>query len=45
MARVPKKQPKDDYNGNKDFSRSIDECYRAIREHKANGGKGWGGWE
>jgi len=45
LARVPPKRPKDDYDGNKDFSRSIDECYRAIRERKAKGGKGWGGWE
>jgi hypothetical protein len=37
-------KPKD-YDGTDDFSRSIDECYRAIRERKAKGGKGWGGWE
>jgi len=34
-----------DYNGPDDFARSIDEAYRAIRERKANGGPGWGGWE
>jgi DNA modification methylase len=34
-----------DYDGNDDFARSIDEAYRVIRERKANGGKGWGGWE
>lgn len=28
-----------------DFARSIDEAYRVIRERKAAGGKGWGGWE
>jgi hypothetical protein len=35
----------DDYNAADDFSRSIDECYRAIRERKAKGGPGWGGWK
>jgi DNA modification methylase len=34
-----------DYDGVDDFARSIDECYREIRERKAKGGKGWGGWE
>jgi N6-adenosine-specific RNA methylase IME4 len=29
------------YDGDDDFSRSIDECYREIRERKANGGPGW----
>jgi N6-adenosine-specific RNA methylase IME4 len=31
----------DNYNPTDDFSRSIDEAYRVIRERKANGGKGW----
>jgi site-specific DNA-methyltransferase (adenine-specific) len=35
----------DDYNPENDFARSIEEAYRVIRERKANGGKGWGGWE
>jgi hypothetical protein len=30
-----------DYDGADDFARSIDECYRAIRERKAKGGPGW----
>jgi site-specific DNA-methyltransferase (adenine-specific) len=30
-----------EYDGTDDFDRSIDECYRAIRERKAAGGKGW----
>jgi DNA modification methylase len=34
-----------DYNATDDFARSIDECYREIRDRKAKGGKGWGGWE
>jgi hypothetical protein len=34
-----------DYNGRDDFARSIEEAYRVIRERKANGGPGWGGWE
>jgi hypothetical protein len=42
--KEPPQQP-DDYNPTDDFSRSIDEAYRVIRERKANGGKGWGGWE
>jgi N6-adenosine-specific RNA methylase IME4 len=29
------------YNATDDFAKSIDEAYRAIRERKANGGKGW----
>ena len=29
------------YNGNDDFSRSIDEAYAVIRERVANGGPGW----
>jgi DNA modification methylase len=35
----------DEYNATDDFARSIDEAYRVIRERKANGGPGWGGWE
>jgi N6-adenosine-specific RNA methylase IME4 len=31
----------DDYNPHDDFARSIDECYREIRERKAAGGPGW----
>jgi hypothetical protein len=38
-------QQPNEYDGADDFARSIDECYRAIRERKAKGGKGWGGWE
>jgi hypothetical protein len=33
------------YDPTDDFARSIDEAYRVIRERKANGGPGWGGWE
>jgi len=29
------------YDGNDDFSRSIDEAYAVIRERVAAGGKGW----
>ena len=29
------------YDAEDDFSKSIEECYRVIRERKANGGKGW----
>lgn len=29
------------YDATEDFARSIDECYREIRERKANGGKDW----
>jgi hypothetical protein len=38
-------QQANEYDGADDFARSIDECYRAIRERKAKGGPGWGGWE
>jgi hypothetical protein len=31
----------DQYDGADDFAKSIDECYRVIRERKAAGGKGW----
>jgi Autographiviridae endonuclease VII len=31
----------DDYDGDDDFAKSYSECLRAIRERKANGGKGW----
>ena len=31
----------DDYNADDDFGQSINECYRVIRERKANGGAGW----
>jgi hypothetical protein len=41
----PPQQKADDYDATDDFARSIDEAYRVIRERKANGGKGWGGWE
>jgi DNA modification methylase len=34
-----------EYDGADDFARSIDEAYREIRERKAKGGPGWGGWE
>jgi hypothetical protein len=30
-----------DYNAADDFERSINECYRAVRERMANGGLGW----
>jgi DNA (cytosine-5)-methyltransferase 1 len=33
---------RDGYDGDDDLSKSIDECYRAIRARKAKGGKGWG---
>lgn len=31
----------EEYNASKDFARSIDACYEAIRERQANGGPGW----
>jgi uncharacterized protein YdaU (DUF1376 family) len=34
----------DEYDPTADFARSIDECYRAIRERVDAGGSGWGGW-
>jgi uncharacterized protein YdaU (DUF1376 family) len=34
----------DDYDPTADFARSIDECYRAIRDRVRAGGPGWGGW-
>jgi hypothetical protein len=40
-----KRWPQHEYDGVDDFNRSIDECYRTIRERKAKGGPGWGGWE
>jgi N6-adenosine-specific RNA methylase IME4 len=30
-----------EYNAEDDFARSIDDCYAAVRERKAQGGKGW----
>jgi hypothetical protein len=30
-----------EYDPTDDFARSIDECYRVIRERKAAGGPGW----
>lgn len=33
--------PPDDYDGQKDFSGSLDEGYRAVRERVAAGGAGW----
>jgi N6-adenosine-specific RNA methylase IME4 len=40
---IPREQMSGDeeYNAEKDFSGSIDDCYRAIRARKAAGGKGW----
>ena len=29
------------YDAADDFSRSLDDCYRAVRERVAAGGKGW----
>jgi hypothetical protein len=45
--KKPEKEPPQpgDYDATDDFARSIEEAYRVIRERKANGGKGWGGWE
>ena len=31
----------DDYNAQKDFANSLNECYRVIRERMAAGGPGW----
>jgi N6-adenosine-specific RNA methylase IME4 len=42
---VDKFAPRETYDATDDFARSIDDCYAAIRARKANGGKGWGGWE
>lgn len=33
--------PRDEYNAEDDFAKSIDDCYRAVKERKAAGGKGW----
>jgi hypothetical protein len=30
-----------DYDATDDFSRSVEDCYRAVRERKVQGGKGW----
>ena len=30
-----------EYDGGDDFEKSINACYDAVRERKANGGKGW----
>jgi len=35
------RRARDRYNGEDDFSKSIDEAYRVIRERVAAGGKGW----
>ncbi len=35
------RRARDRYNGADDFSKSIDEAYRVIRERVAAGGKGW----
>ena len=32
------------YDADKDFSESINDCYRDVRERVAKGGPGWGGW-
>jgi hypothetical protein len=29
------------YDANADFAKSLDDCYRAVRERVAAGGKGW----
>lgn len=31
----------DDYNPRDDLNKSVNECYRAIKERVANGGPGW----
>jgi len=41
MRRVIADPGKDDYDWDTDFARSIEECYRVIRERKSNGGPGW----
>jgi len=33
--------PDDDYDAADDLSRSVEECYRAIRERIARGGPPW----
>ena len=32
---------RDDFDAIDDFTKSLEEAYRAIRERKANGGEGW----
>lgn len=31
----------DNYDPQKDMTESIEECFRLVRERKANGGPGW----
>jgi len=38
---APQQVSRETYDATDDFGKSIDEAYRAIRERKANGGKGW----
>lgn len=38
---APSIQEAFDYNARKDFSDSIDECYREVRKRQADGGPGW----
>jgi hypothetical protein len=37
----PWRAPSRPYDAADDFSRSLDDCYRAVRERVAAGGKGW----
>lgn len=41
MRKAHKWQARDDYDGNDDFAKSIEEGLRAIRERMAKGGPGW----
>ena len=41
IRRISWERAEDNYDANKDFSESINECYREIRARKAAGGKGW----
>ena len=38
---IEQPKPEKQYDFNDDFAKSIDVAYQAIRERKANGGKGW----
>lgn len=44
LPHVLERARQDDDWERDDLSKSIDECYRTIKQRAANGGPGWGGW-
>jgi hypothetical protein len=40
-ARLAYPKWKPEYDGQDDMTKSIEECFRVVRERKANGGEGW----